>query len=109
MNENDLEDACFTWLSELGYEVLTGDDVSPGGGDQDREHYSDVVLSSRLRAALEKFNPTAPLLKWMKLSIRLPDSLLNHWLMAIKPFTIGCEMALKWTAWGLMAYLRLFV
>lgn len=35
MNENDLEDACFTWLSELGYEVLTGDDVSPGGGDQD--------------------------------------------------------------------------
>jgi len=58
MNENDLEDACFTWLSDLGYEVLTGDDVSPGGGDQDREHYSDVVLSSRLRAALEKFNPT---------------------------------------------------
>lgn len=58
MNENDLEDACFTWLSDLGYEVLTGDDVSPGGGDQDREHYSDVVLSSRLRTALEKFNPT---------------------------------------------------
>lgn len=58
MNENHLEEACFNWLSELGYEVLTGDEVSPGGSSQDRERYSEVVLASRLRAALEKFNPT---------------------------------------------------
>ncbi|MFN4054074.1 MAG: type I restriction endonuclease subunit R, partial [Alishewanella aestuarii] len=58
MNENHLEEACFNWLSELGYEVLAGDEVSPGGSSQDRERYSEVVLASRLRAALEKFNPT---------------------------------------------------
>lgn len=58
MKENHLEDACFDWLSDLGYEVIMGDEVSPGGANQERERYSEVVLSERLRSALVRFNPT---------------------------------------------------
>lgn len=58
MNENHLELACFDWLSEVGYEVISGDEVSLGGKSQDRERFSQVVLSSRLRSALQRLNPS---------------------------------------------------
>lgn len=59
MTENHLEDLCFDWLAELGYECLLGDEVSPNGAEEDRARYSDVVLGSRLQSALKRFNPTA--------------------------------------------------
>lgn len=59
MNENILEDATFDWLADMGYECLLGDDISPGGSDEDREHYSDVVLTSRVQSALQRLNPDA--------------------------------------------------
>ena len=59
MNENILEDATFDWLSEMGYECLLGDNISPGGADEDREHYSDVVLTSRVQSAFQRLNPEA--------------------------------------------------
>ncbi|MCI4411246.1 MAG: type I restriction endonuclease subunit R, partial [Thiotrichales bacterium] len=59
MTENHLEDFCFDWLAELGYECLLGDEVSPNGAEEDRARYSDVVLASRLQSALKRFNPTA--------------------------------------------------
>lgn len=59
MTENHLEELCFDWLAELGYECLLGDEVSPNGAEEDRARYSDVVLGSRLQSALKRFNPTA--------------------------------------------------
>jgi type I restriction enzyme R subunit len=59
MNENILEDATLDWLAELGYECLHGDEVSPGGADEDRGRYADVVLESRLKNALTRLNPMA--------------------------------------------------
>lgn len=61
MNENDLEDLCFDWLSEMGFECIGGDQVSPGGPNAEREHFSDVVLSHRLRDTLERLNPDIPM------------------------------------------------
>lgn len=59
MTENHLEELCFDWLAELGYECLMGDEVSPNGSEEDRARYSDVVLTSRLQSALKRFNPAA--------------------------------------------------
>lgn len=59
MTENHLEELCFDWLAELGYECLMGDEVSPNGSEEDRARYSDVVLASRLQSALKRFNPAA--------------------------------------------------
>ncbi|MDQ3494575.1 MAG: type I restriction endonuclease subunit R [Pseudomonadota bacterium] len=57
MRENHLEDACLEWLAGLGWTCVHGDEVSPGDGAAARARYSDVVLTRRLRAALERLNP----------------------------------------------------
>src|SRR5690606_33052772 len=59
MNENTLEEVCFDWLNEIGYDCLYGDDISPGGDHEDRESYHDVILPSRLKSALTNLNPEA--------------------------------------------------
>ncbi|WP_029889556.1 type I restriction endonuclease subunit R, partial [Polycyclovorans algicola] len=59
MNENHLESACLEWLSESGWECLTGDDVSAGGSQEARSKYAEVVLVARLRPAIQRLNPTA--------------------------------------------------
>jgi len=56
MNENHLEEASLEWLQAHGYEVLTGDDVSPGGAHEGRSKFSEVVLADRLRAAIQRLN-----------------------------------------------------
>ena len=35
-------------------------DIAPGEEQEERESYGDVVLVERLRAALERINPRAP-------------------------------------------------
>lgn len=60
MNENDLEDLCFEWLDDMGYECILGEKISPGAQQEEREHYSDVVLKERLRTALNDLNPDSP-------------------------------------------------
>ena len=57
MNENHLEDACLDWLARLGWTCMHGDEVSPGSETEARARYSDVVLTPRLRAAIERLNP----------------------------------------------------
>lgn len=57
MNEDTLEQACLAWLSGLGYECLHGDQVSPGGEQEARGRYSEVVLVPRLRQAVARLNP----------------------------------------------------
>ena len=65
--ESVVEDAALAWFESLGYAVLHGPDISPGGdtltlalSQREREHYSDVVLDRRLRQALVHLNPDLP-------------------------------------------------
>lgn len=59
ITENDVELLCLEYLKSIGYESLSGPDISPGGLFQERT-YSEVVLHTRLRDALQRINPGIP-------------------------------------------------
>ena len=58
--ESQVEEAMLAWLGELGYEVAYGPDVEPEKLAAERDDFTEVVLSRRLRAALERINPELP-------------------------------------------------
>jgi len=58
--ESIVEEAALSWFEELGYSVLYGTNIAPGEPDAERSNYGDVVLASRLRAALARVNPRIP-------------------------------------------------
>ena len=60
MSESDLEELFLSMLSEIGYSVKFGPDISPGGKEQERE-YSDPILTGRLNERLQLFNPETPI------------------------------------------------
>ncbi|MGD9893305.1 MAG: type I restriction endonuclease subunit R [Dehalococcoidia bacterium] len=60
-SESDVEDAALAWLEGLGYEVLPGAALSPGGFEPERLEYGTVVLERRLRSALVRLNPDVPI------------------------------------------------
>ena len=55
--ESHVEEATMDWLASLGYAVAHGPDISPDGATPERENYTQVVLTARLRAALARLNP----------------------------------------------------
>lgn len=57
ITENDIEDIALSYLQGLGYAWLLGTDISPDGEHPERQ-YTDVVLTTRLRDAIDKLNPT---------------------------------------------------
>ena len=59
-SESHVEDAALEWLSGLGYTVLHGPDISPDGPTPERISYDQVLLTVRLRQALERLNPHLP-------------------------------------------------
>jgi type I restriction enzyme R subunit len=59
VTESDVEELFLKLLSEIGYAVNYGPDISPGGSEQERE-YSDPVLPERLRESLRLINPEIP-------------------------------------------------
>ncbi|MDG7045087.1 MAG: type I restriction endonuclease subunit R [Nitrososphaerota archaeon] len=59
MTESDVERLFLDILSDLGYSVKFGPDISPGGLYKERE-YSEVVLAGRLRERLRIINPSLP-------------------------------------------------
>ena len=58
--ENDVENAALEWLSELGYTVLHGPDISPEGPLPERISYDQVLLTSRFCKALKRLNAHLP-------------------------------------------------
>ncbi len=60
MIESHVEEATLAWLGELGWEVAYGPDVEPEKLAAERDDFTEVVLSRRLRAALEHVNPQLP-------------------------------------------------
>jgi len=60
LTESQIEQiALETFRDELNYTLLNGADLSPEGKLFERQ-YSEVVLSKRLKRAIDKFNPTLP-------------------------------------------------
>jgi type I restriction enzyme R subunit len=60
ITEATLEDIALTWLGELRYSVVHGDDIAPDTPGAERISYGDVVLAGRLTSALTRINPTLP-------------------------------------------------
>lgn len=59
VTENDIEVICLNYLESLGYGILSGPDLSPEGLFQERL-YSEVILSRRLKDAVDRLNPLIP-------------------------------------------------
>src|SRR5712692_5086296 len=56
--ESVVEDAALCWLESLGWRVLRGPDIAPETPAAEREAYDQVVLTGRLRAAIDHLNPS---------------------------------------------------
>ena len=59
ISENDIELIAIDYLQGLGYECFNGFDVGPDGENNERQ-YNEVVLTGRLRRAIERLNPSIP-------------------------------------------------
>lgn len=59
ISEDHIEQVVIQEFIALGYQYLSGAEISPEGLYQERE-YHEVVLKQRLQAAIQKFNPTIP-------------------------------------------------
>jgi type I restriction enzyme R subunit len=57
ITENEIEKIALGYLQNLGYNYLNGLIISPDGEHPERQ-YTDVVLATRLRDAIDKLNPT---------------------------------------------------
>ena len=61
MTEDQLEQEALDWLKELGYTVLHGVDIAPDSDSPERKNYRQVLLLDRLRYAIDRLNPSIPL------------------------------------------------
>ena len=60
INESIVEDAALTWFRELGYTIGHGPHLAPGEPAAERDSFSNVLLTGRLRAAIRRLNPSVP-------------------------------------------------
>ena len=60
ITESKVEEVALEILSDLGYSILHGPDITPDGRTPERNAYSDVILVERLRCAIDRFNPDIP-------------------------------------------------
>lgn len=60
ITEADVEAALMQQFAGLGYQCLNDSISGPDGAAPEREAYSDVLLMVRLRAAIERLNPSIP-------------------------------------------------
>ncbi len=60
LTESHVEDAALEWFEELGYTILHGPDIAPGEAQAERDTYSQVVLTARLRRKLSELNSHIP-------------------------------------------------
>ena len=57
VTENEIEEIALSYLQNLGYSYILGTTLSPDGEHPERQ-YTDVVLATRLRDAIDKLNPS---------------------------------------------------
>mgnify|MGYP003461100024 CR=1 FL=1 len=58
MTEDQLEQEALGWLAEVGYSPLFGPDIACDGERPERGSYQQVILADRLRAAVDRLNPS---------------------------------------------------
>ena len=58
-SEEELEDTVLIWLEELGYNIASGPQLSPGGSHPERDSTDEVILWGRLERQLALINPAA--------------------------------------------------
>lgn len=57
ITENEIEEIAISYMESFGYEYIFGTDISPDGEHPERQ-YNEVILTTRLRDAIDKLNPT---------------------------------------------------
>jgi type I restriction enzyme, R subunit len=60
-HESEVEEAAIGYFQDLGYNQRFGPDIAPDAASQDskeRERWDDTVLVGRLRAAIDRLNPS---------------------------------------------------
>jgi type I restriction enzyme R subunit len=60
MTEDQLEQEALGWLADVGYGMVYGPDMAPDGPVPERDNYRQVILTGRLRAAIDRLNPGVP-------------------------------------------------
>lgn len=60
MTEDQLEQETLAWLQDVGYTHAYGPDMAPDGRTPERGNFRQVLLTGRLRAAIERLNPGVP-------------------------------------------------
>ncbi len=58
--EREVERAALGWLEGLGWKTAHGPDIAPNEVNAERDRYTEVVLTRRLRDALARLNPDLP-------------------------------------------------
>ena len=61
MTEDQLEQEALGWLADVGYTPLYGIDIAVDGISPERTNYVQVLLVERLRKAINRLNPSIPL------------------------------------------------
>ncbi len=60
ITENIIEESAIELLQSHGWEYANGKEISPEGLFCERENFSQIVLTDRLRNAISKINPNIP-------------------------------------------------
>jgi type I restriction enzyme, R subunit len=60
MTEDQLEQETLGWLADVDYSVVHGPDIAPDGIAPERDNYRQVILTGRLRTAIDRLNPGVP-------------------------------------------------
>ena len=60
LDESVIEEAALDYLRELGYSTKFGPNIGPGGIDEERASWDEVLLLGRLQAAGKRLNPDHP-------------------------------------------------
>ena len=60
ITEDHLEQQCLEWFQELGYTYAFAPDLAPDGTTPERTYFRQVILTGRLRSALQRLNPGVP-------------------------------------------------
>jgi type I restriction enzyme, R subunit len=58
--ESHVEEAALEWLAQLGCEIAYGPHIAPGEPAAERGDFGEVVLASKLRAAVDRINHHIP-------------------------------------------------
>lgn len=59
--ENTIEEFSIELLEHLGYQYVYGPDIACDGKSPERDSYEDVLLTERLKNAIQKINPKIPI------------------------------------------------